>query len=121
MVGDLKPVVRARRADLGVAGVAHLSGPRSQAVAGAELDDLRDDPDFWERAGDVCGLYLNPPDNAVVWSVDEKTGMQATTGSTRPARRPPVSRRVASPGTAATAPPCCSRPWTSTTAPSPDG
>jgi transposase len=35
------------------------------------------DPDFWERAGDVCGLYLNPPENAVVWSVDEKTGMQA--------------------------------------------
>ena len=36
------------------------------------------DPDFWERAGDVCGLYLNPPENAVVWSVDEKSGMQAT-------------------------------------------
>ena len=35
------------------------------------------DPDFWERAGDVCGLYLNPPENAVVWSVDEKSGMQA--------------------------------------------
>ena len=45
------------------------------------------DPDFWERAGDVCGLYLNPPDNAVVWSVDEKTGMQATSriNPTRPA------------------------------------
>ncbi len=35
------------------------------------------DPDFWEKAGDVCGLYLNPPDNALVWSVDEKTGIQA--------------------------------------------
>jgi transposase len=35
------------------------------------------DPDFWEKAGDVCGLYLNPPQNAVVWSVDEKSGMQA--------------------------------------------
>ncbi len=35
------------------------------------------DPDFWEKAGDVCGLYLNPPDNVVVWSVDEKTGIQA--------------------------------------------
>ena len=44
------------------------------------------DPDFWERAGDVCGLYLNPPDNAVVWSVDEKTGIQATSrvNPTRP-------------------------------------
>ena len=35
------------------------------------------DPDFWEKAGDVCGLYLNPPENAMVWSVDEKTGIQA--------------------------------------------
>jgi transposase len=35
------------------------------------------DPDFWEKAGDVCGLYLNPPENAVVWSVDEKTSIQA--------------------------------------------
>lgn len=36
------------------------------------------DPDFWEKASDVCGLYLNPPENALVLSVDEKTGMQAT-------------------------------------------
>ena len=35
------------------------------------------DPDFWAKAADVCGLYLHPPDNAVVWSVDEKSGMQA--------------------------------------------
>jgi len=35
------------------------------------------DPDFWEKAGDVCGLYLDPPENVVVWSVDEKSGMQA--------------------------------------------
>jgi transposase len=45
------------------------------------------DPDFWEKAGDVCGLYLHPPENAVVWSVDEKSGMQATSrvNPTRPA------------------------------------
>lgn len=45
------------------------------------------DPDFWERAGDVCGLYLNPPENALVWSVDEKTGIQAKSriNPTRPA------------------------------------
>ena len=35
------------------------------------------DPEFWEKAADVCGLYLNPPDNAIVWSVDEKTSVQA--------------------------------------------
>ena len=45
------------------------------------------DPDFWEKAGDVCGLYVNPPENAVVWSVDEKSGMQAKSrvNPTRPA------------------------------------
>lgn len=37
----------------------------------------RDTPEFWERAADVCGLYLAPPVNAVVLSIDEKTGVQA--------------------------------------------
>lgn len=37
----------------------------------------RDDPDFWERAADVCGLYVNPPQGALVLCVDEKTGMSA--------------------------------------------
>ena len=37
----------------------------------------RDTPEFWERAADVCGLYLTPPVNAVVLSIDEKTGIQA--------------------------------------------
>jgi len=37
----------------------------------------RDDPEFWERVRDVCGLYLNPPERALVLSVDEKTSIQA--------------------------------------------
>jgi hypothetical protein len=37
----------------------------------------RDDPSFWERARDVCGLYLNPAERALVLSVDEKTSIQA--------------------------------------------
>jgi transposase len=37
----------------------------------------KDSPEFWERAADVCGLYLSPPENAVVLSIDEKTGIQA--------------------------------------------
>ena len=36
-----------------------------------------DDSEFWERAADVCGLYLSPPQNALVLSVDEKTAVQA--------------------------------------------
>ena len=37
----------------------------------------RDDPEFWDRVRDVCGLYLNPPEQALVLSVDEKTSIQA--------------------------------------------
>jgi transposase len=37
----------------------------------------RDTPEFWERAADVCGLYLSPPENAVVLSIDEKTATLA--------------------------------------------
>lgn len=35
------------------------------------------DPKFAEKVVDVVGLYMNPPDNAVVLSVDEKTQIQA--------------------------------------------
>ena len=34
---------------------------------------LSRDPQFAEKVIDVVGLYLNPPDNALVLSVDEKT------------------------------------------------
>jgi len=37
----------------------------------------RDTPEFWERAADICGLYLDPPVNALVLSVDEKTAIAA--------------------------------------------
>jgi transposase len=35
------------------------------------------DPNFAEKVVDVVGLYLDPPDNALVLSVDEKTQIQA--------------------------------------------
>jgi transposase len=35
------------------------------------------DPDFEAKLLDVVGLYLNPPENAVVLCVDEKSGIQA--------------------------------------------
>ena len=35
------------------------------------------DPDFETKAADVIGLYLHPPAHAVVFSVDEKTAIQA--------------------------------------------
>lgn len=35
------------------------------------------DPEFEKKATDVIGLYMNPPQNAVVLCVDEKTQIQA--------------------------------------------
>jgi len=36
-----------------------------------------DDPEFERKAADVIGLYLNPPQHAAVFCVDEKTAIQA--------------------------------------------
>ena len=65
-------------------------------------------PEFEERLGEICGLYVNPPENVLVVSLDEKTGIQAkapTKLDTLPAPgRPPD----ASTNTHATAHSACS-------------
>ena len=38
---------------------------------------LSQDPQLVEKVRDVVGLYMNPPDNAVVLCVDEKSQIQA--------------------------------------------
>jgi transposase len=38
---------------------------------------ISNDPHFTEKLEDVVGLYLNPPENAVVFSADEKSQIQA--------------------------------------------
>src|SRR5678810_1119673 len=35
------------------------------------------DPQFEAKAADIIGLYLNPPQHAAVFCVDEKTAIQA--------------------------------------------
>ena len=35
------------------------------------------DPEFAAKAADIVGLYLNPPENALVISIDEKPSIQA--------------------------------------------
>lgn len=42
-----------------------------------ETFKLSNDPDFEDKLVDVVGLYLNPPEGAVVLSVDEKSQIQA--------------------------------------------
>ena len=36
-----------------------------------------DDPQFEEKAADIIGLYMDPPQHTVVFCVDEKTAIQA--------------------------------------------
>jgi transposase len=43
----------------------------------SETFQLSRDPDFVEKVRDVVGLYMSPPANAVVLSVDEKSQIQA--------------------------------------------
>jgi transposase len=38
---------------------------------------VSNDPRFAEKLVDVVGLYLNPPEHALVWSCDEKSQIQA--------------------------------------------
>jgi transposase len=38
---------------------------------------ISDDPQFIDKVRDVVGLYMNPPDHAVVFSFDEKSQIQA--------------------------------------------
>jgi transposase len=42
-----------------------------------ETFKLSNDPHFVEKLRDVVGLYVNPPERAVVFSVDEKSQIQA--------------------------------------------
>ncbi|MCA1679024.1 MAG: IS630 family transposase [Actinobacteria bacterium] len=52
-------------------------------------------PEFEQRCGEVCGLYVEPPENVLVVSIDEKTGIQAkapTKPDTPPAPNRPARR-----------------------------
>ena len=56
------------------------------------------DPRFEEKAADIIGLYMNPPQHAAVFCVDEKTAIQALERQGRhprvvPGRDPRAGRR----------------------------
>jgi transposase len=48
----------------------------------AETFKLSRDPAFVDKVRDVVGLYMNPPDRALVLCVDEKPQIQANEGTT---------------------------------------
>jgi transposase len=63
-------------------GVSHRSVQRVWAGAGLKPHLVRtfklsNDPQFAEKVVDVVGLYMNPPERALVLCVDEKSQIQA--------------------------------------------
>ena len=63
-------------------GVGHTTVQRVWAEHGLKPHltrtfKLSNDPKFTEKVVDIVGLYQNPPENAVVLSVDEKSQIQA--------------------------------------------
>jgi transposase len=68
-------------AELG-GGLSHMTVARIWAKHGLKPHRLEgylasNDPDFEAKAADIIGLYLNPPQHAAVFCVDEKTAIQA--------------------------------------------
>lgn len=65
-----------------VVGLSHTSVQRIWAEAGLKPHLVRsfklsNDPKFEDKVTDIVGLYLNPPDTAIVLCVDEKSQIQA--------------------------------------------
>jgi len=63
-------------------GISRSSVQRIWAEAGLKPHQVRtfkisNDPEFEEKVTDVVGLYMNPPDKALVLCVDEKSQIQA--------------------------------------------
>jgi transposase len=63
-------------------GIGHSSVNRILRELGlkphiAEKRNYSNDPDFETKLADVAGLYLNPPENAIILCIDEKSQIQA--------------------------------------------
>jgi transposase len=54
--------------------VWHASGLKPHLLKTFKLSN---DPDFIEKLEDVVGLYMNPPEHALVFCIDEKSQIQA--------------------------------------------
>jgi transposase len=67
----------AERAGVSPATVQRIWSARGLQPHRVETFKLSGDPHFEEKLVDVVGLYLNPPENAIVLCMDEKSQIQA--------------------------------------------
>ena len=75
------------------------------------------DPELEGKVRDVVGLYLAPPQNAIVLCVDESPRSRRSIAPNRSCPSGPACPRRPPTTTNATAPPRCLRPWKSRPAP----
>ena len=71
-----------RKLSLELGDVSHMTIARVWSKHGIKPHRLErymasNDADFESKAADIIGLYLNPPQHAAIFSVDEKTAIQA--------------------------------------------
>ena len=91
----------ARRAGMSQSAVSRIWRAFGLRPHRAETFKLSSDPAFIEKVRDIVGLYLAPPERALVLCVDEKPQIQATQGTApvlplrpgQPERRPHDYRR----------------------------
>lgn len=86
----------AKRAGIGRQTVSEIWRAFGLKPHRTETFQLSSDPLFIDKVRDVVGLYLNPPENALVLSVDEKSHVQALnrTQPMLPLGRGDVERRT---------------------------
>src|SRR5450432_1759989 len=71
------PLIAKRLGDVDVQYVWRFLRAQKIDLAGRKSWCESDDPEFAAKAADIVGLYMAPPDNAVVICVDEKPSIQA--------------------------------------------
>ena len=67
----------AKEIGISASSVQRIWRAHGSAAAPVRRFKLSNDPDFVEKLRDVVGLYVDPPEHAIVLSVDEKSQIQA--------------------------------------------
>ena len=86
----------ARRSGLSQSAICRIWRAFALQPHRSETFKLSTDPFFIEKVRDIVGLYLNPPDQALVLCVDEKSQIQALdrTAPMLPMRPGQIERRT---------------------------
>jgi transposase len=108
------PLIAAELGDVDVQYVWRFLRTQKIDLAARKSWCESNDPAFAAKAAEIVGLYLDPPDGALVLAVDEKPSIQALERAQGYLNCPMGARSAASRTiTSGTAPPPCSQPSTS--------